>query len=475
VRWWVLCVFIAGCVPSASPPTQESAQRSPAKPPNIIFILSDDLGYGELGVYGQKKIRTPRIDRMAREGVRFSNFYCGSTVCAPSRCSLMTGKHNGHAWVRDNQTVKPEGQVPLPETSVTIAKVLKGQGYATGATGKWGLGGTGTQGDPNRQGFDLFFGYICQGHAHNYYPTFLYRNGQQIQLESNDGTWTGRQYSHDLVEKEALDFIRAHQDHPFFLYVPFTIPHVSMQVPADSLAEYKDLWDDPPYDGSRGYLPHPKPRAAHAAMITRMDRSVGRILDLVAQLGLDQNTLVMFSSDNGSIDLVGGHDLKFFEANGPLRDGKGLLYEGGIRIPFIARWPGRIRPGAVCEFPGAFYDLLPTFAELAGARVPADLDGVSLAPTLLGQGDQKLHDFFYWEIPSGGGQQAVRMGDWKGYRGGLAKEPTPLELYDLRSDLGERENVAAQHPQVVSRILSIMDREHVPSELFPLKAIDGAK
>jgi arylsulfatase len=469
--WILSCVGAFGAASGAP-----AAPRSPQdRPPNIVFILADDLGYGEVGVYGQKKIRTPRLDRMAAEGMRFTNFYCGSTVCAPSRCSLMTGKHNGHAWVRDNLTVKPEGQVPLPESTVTIPKLLKSRGYATGATGKWGLGGAGTEGDPNKQGFDLFFGYICQGHAHNYYPTFLYRNGVQIQLEGNDGTWTGRQYSHDLMEKEALDFIRAHPDRPFFLYVPFTIPHVALQVPSDSLAEYKDLWEETPYDGSKGYLPHPKPRAAHAAMITRMDRSVGRILDLLASLGLEEKTLVVFSSDNGSIDLAGGHDLKFFEANGPLREGKGKLYEGGIRIPMLARWPGKIKPGTKSDLPGAFCDFLPTFCDLSGAPAPREIDGLSLLPTLLGQGEQRSHEFLYWEIPSGGGQQALRMRDWKGYRGGLAKEARTLELYNLASDLGEREDVAAQHPEVVRQILDILRREHVPSSLFPLKALDGPK
>lgn len=473
MRWMAATVLLWGCGAPGAAPAQ--APKADDARPNIIFILADDLGYGELGSYGQKKIHTPFIDRMASEGMRFTNFYCGSTVCAPSRCALMTGKHNGHGWVRDNMTVKPEGQVPLPEGTVTMPKLLKKQGYATGATGKWGLGGTGTEGDPNKQGFDHFFGYICQGHAHNYYPTFLYRDGQQIQLEKNDGTLTGKQYSHDLVEAEALDFIRTHQDHPFFLYVPFTIPHVALQVPADSLAEYKDLWEETPYDGSHGYLPHPKPRAAHAAMITRLDRSVGRILALVAQLGLDRKTLVMFSSDNGSIDLAGGHDLKFFEANGPLRDGKGKLYEGGIRIPLIARWPGRVQAGAVNDLPGAFYDLLPTFTELAGGQVPGGLDGLSLVPTLLGKGEQKKHEFFYWEIPSGGGQQAVRMGDWKGYRGGLAKVPTPLELYNLNADLGERTNVADQHPELVRQMLDLMKREHVPSAIFPLAALDAGR
>ena len=422
--------------------------------PNIVFILADDLGYGELGSYGQTRIRTPHLDRLAAEGMRFTNFYSGNAVCAPSRCCLMTGKHAGHAWVRDNRTMKPEGQTPLPDAAVTVAELLKARGYATAAIGKWGLGGTGTSGDPNRQGFDLFYGFNCQGHAHNHYPTYLNRNGEREQLPGNDGTWTGRQYSHDLMETEALGFIEANKDKPFFLYVPFTIPHVSMQVPADSLAEYKDLWDDPPYDGTKGYLPHPKPRAAHAAMITRMDRSVGRIVDHLAKLGLEKDTIVMFTSDNGSIDTVGGHDLAFFQANGPLRGQKGTLFEGGIRVPFLARWPGKIKPGGASDLPGANYDVL---------------------PTLTGQGGQKRHEFLYWEYPSGPGHQAVRMGDWKGFRTGLKQGKTDLQLYNLATDVGEKEDVAAKHPEIAGKILGIMRREHAPSELFPLKAPDEGK
>jgi arylsulfatase len=460
-------LLVMGCAGKGAP-------DSPMlRPPNLIFILADDLGYGELGCYGQKKIRTPRLDRMAAEGMRFTNFYSGNAVCAPSRCVLMTGKHPGHAWVRTNVSVQPEGQTPLPAAEVTIAELLKERGYATGCAGKWGLGPPGSEGDPNRQGFDLFYGFNCQGHAHNHYPTYLYRNSERIGLPGNDGTWTGRQYSHDLMEAEGLQFIRDHRDRPFFLYMAFTIPHVAMQVPDDSLAEYKGKWEETPYLG-KGYLPHLEPRAAHAAMITRLDRSVGRILDLLRQLGLDERTVVMFSSDNGSIDKVGGHDLPFFEANGVLRGQKGTLYEGGIRVPFLARWPGKIPAGAVNADPWAFWDVLPTLLHLADGKAPAGGDGLSFLAALLGR-PGPTHPFLYWEFPSSGGQQAVRMGKWKGIRTGLQQRLTALELYDLEADLSESRDAAAQNAGVVREVESIMTREHVRSELFPIKALDGAR
>jgi arylsulfatase len=466
-RLWLLGLLlpILGCGGPAP-----RADASGAAGPNVIFILADDLGYGELGCYDQKKILTPRIDRMATEGLRFTDAYAGNTVCAPSRCCLMTGMHPGHAWVRDNRTVGVEGQTPLPASTVTVAKLLQKAGYATGATGKWGLGGPGTEGDPNRQGFDSFFGFNCQGHAHNHYPIYLWRDDHRVALPGNDGTYKGKTYSHDLFEKEALDFIRAHRERPFFLYVPFTIPHVSIQVPEDSLAPYKD-WEETPYWGERGYLPHPRPRAGHAGMITRMDRSVGRILDLVSELGLDERTIVIFTSDNGSIDKAGGHDLAFFEANGPLRGQKELLFEGGIRVPFIARWPGKIRPGTTNAAPLAFWDVLPTLCDLAHVSKPEGIDGVSFAATLQG-GPAPAREFLYWEFPSAGGQQAVRMGRWKALRGGLNKGPSPIQLYDLAADLGESTDVASQHPDVVARAATIMSENHRRSELFPIPGLD---
>jgi len=448
-----------------------TAQTQAEKKPNIIFILADDLGYGELGCYGQKKILTPRLDRMATEGIRLTNAYAGSAVCAPSRCCLMTGLHQGHAWVRDNRTYGVEGQTPLPASTITIAKLLKAAGYATGAMGKWGLGGPGTEGDPNKQGFDLFYGFNCQGHAHNHYPFYLWRNDQRVALPGNDGTMKGRQYSHDLFEKEALDFVQANKDRPFFLYVPFTVPHVAIQVPEDSMEPYKD-WDEIPYWGNKGYLPHPRPRAGHAGMITRMDRSVGRILDLVAKLGLEENTIVIFSSDNGSIDGAGGHDLAFFQGNGPLHGQKGQLYEGGIRIPLIARWPGKIKPGTTSDAPVAFWDMLPTLCDIARIGKPDAIDGVSFASMLLG-GPAPSREFLYWEYPSDGGQQAVRMGRWKGIRTDLVKGLSPVQLYDLEADLGETRNVAVENRDVVAKIEKIMAENHRRSELFPIKGLDG--
>ncbi len=458
-----LALILVGCAGTPE------ARRE--KTPNIIFILADDLGYGELGCYGQKKILTPRLDKMAAEGLRFTNAYSGNAVCAPSRCSLMTGLHQGHAHVRDNRTYGVEGQTPLPASTVTIARLLQAAGYATGAMGKWGLGGPGTEGDPNRQGFDLFYGFNCQGHAHNHYPFYLWKNDQRVPLSGNDGTWKGRQFSHDLFEKEALDFIQANKERPFFLYVPFTVPHVALQVPPDSMEPYKD-WEETPYWGEKGYLPHPRPRAAHAGMISRMDRSVGRILDLVATLGLDENTLVIFSSDNGSIDGAGGHDLAFFKGNGPLRGEKGQLYEGGIRVPFIARWPGRIKAGTSSDVPIAFWDVLPTLCDVAKVSKPQRLDGISVEGALYGR-PLPPREYLYWEFPSYGGQQAVRMGRWKGIRTGLDKGPQATQLYDLEADLAETKNVASTNPQVLARIEQIMSENHTRSELFPIKGLDG--
>jgi arylsulfatase len=464
--------LLAGLCLLAAPAARAGA-ADPEPRPNVIFILADDLGYAELGCYGQKKIRTPHLDRLAAGGLRFTQYYAGNAVCAPSRCVLMTGVHSGHAAVRNNREVKPEGQHPMPADTVTVARLLKDRGYATGAAGKWGLGPPGSAGDPLKQGFDHFFGYNCQRHAHNHYPTYLWRDGRKVEVKGNAGGATGEQHSHDLFEAEALRFIEANKGRPFFLYMPFTVPHVALQVPEDSLAEYKGKWPDPPYKGGRGYLPHPHPRAAYAAMVTRLDRSVGRIMALLEKLKLDGRTLVCFSSDNGPVHGgVGGSDSAFFESAGPLRGLKGSLYEGGIRVPFLARWPGKIKPGVSDLVCGA-QDVLPTLCELAGAAVPKKCDGISLVPTLLGKGTQKKHEFLYWEFPGYGGQQAVRLGDWKGVRQELNKGRTAIQLYDLGRDVGEREDVAGKHPDVVKRIARIMADSHTPSKDFPIKVIDG--
>lgn len=442
--------------------------------PNVIFILADDLGYGELGCYGQEKIQTPHLDRLAAEGMRFKQFYSGQAVCAPSRCVLMTGKHTGHAYIRSNREVRPEGQLPIPEDTWTVAKMLKAQGYATAAIGKWGLGPPGSSGAPDKQGFDLFFGYNCQRHAHNYYPRYLYRNDERIDLPGNDRGLTGEHYAPDLMTDEALKFIRDNKDNPFFLYLPTPVPHLALQVPDDSLQEYQGQWSDPAYDGKTGgYLPHPHPRAAYAAMITRMDRDIGRIVSLVNELGLDEDTLIMFSSDNGAT-FLDGPDTPFFESNGPLRAWKGSLYEGGIRVPTIARWTGKIEAGSVSDHIGAFWDVMPTLADICGGEVRDEIDGISFAPTLTSRGHQREHEYLYWEFPSYGGQQAIRYGKWKAVRQNLSrKDGNPsIQLFDLSTDISEEHDVSDQHPALVSRLYEMMICSRTPSEQFPFPALD---
>lgn len=442
-----------------------TSSASAADKPNIVFILADDLGSADLGCYGQTRIRTPFLDQMAREGLKFTRFYAGNAVCAPSRCVLMTGKHAGHAYVRDNREAKPEGQAPIPADATTVATILKRQGYVTGAFGKWGLGPPGSSGDPLRHGFDRFYGYNCQRHAHTHYPDYLWDNERRVALD-------GRQFSHDLMEAEALKFIETSREKPFFLYVPFTVPHVALQVPEDSLEEYRGKFADTPYDGKQGYRPHPTPHAAYAAMVTRLDRSVGRILTKLKDLHLDKNTIVFFSSDNGPTHgRVGGADSAFFKSAGELRGLKGSLYEGGIRVPLLARWPGKIKPGT-SDFIGAFCDVLPTLADVAGAAVPNEVDGISFLPTLLGTGTQKTHEFLYWEFPGYGGQQALRSGPWKAVRTTMNKGNLTFQLYNLDDDPNETNDVAARHPAVLARLTKILAEQHTPSKLFPLKGVD---
>ena len=460
--------------------------NSPRKP-NIIFILTDDLGYAELGCYGQQKIRTPNLDRLAAQGVRFTQFYSGSTVCAPSRCCLLTGKHTGHAYIRDNGELPTEGQRPIPADTETLGRLLQQAGYRTAAIGKWGLGGPDSTGVPNRQGFDRWFGYLCQRHAHNHYPTYLWRNGEKVPLPDNPefsahqrlhqepenreayDQYTGRQYAPDLMCEEALQFIRANREQSFFLYYATTIPHLALQVPEDSLREYQDQWPETPYLGQRGYLPHPTPRAAYAAMITRMDHDMGRLFALLDELGIAENTLVMFSSDNGATFDVGGYDPAFFQDTGVLHGHKTNLYEGGIRVPLIARWPGHIAPGTTSDHVCASWDILPTLTAIASADTPRDIDGISLLPTLEGKAGQQEHDYLYWEFSSGGGSQAVRMDQWKGIRRNLKKNRDPrIELYNLSADPSESKDVAADHPDIVKQIAKIMHEARTESELFPL-------
>lgn len=446
----------------------------PPRPPNVVLIVGDDLGYGELGCYGQQRIRTPRIDALARESVRFTQCYSGSPVCAPSRCVLLTGKHSGHAFVRDNIEIQPEGQLPLPEGTPTLPRLLQGAGYTTALVGKWGLGYPGSTGDPRQQGFDHFFGYNCQRHAHNHYPSSLWRNGTKITLEGNTGGPTGMQYAPDLMEREAIAFISGHAGDPFFLFYATTVPHLALQIPDDAREEYSGRWDDPPYDGGKGYLPCTQPRATYAGMVARFDRSVGRILDHIDALSLTDDTIVILASDNGSTYDIGGYDAPFFRGTGPFRAAKGSLYEGGVRVPLIVRWPGHIaaaESGHVC----AFQDLLPTVLGLVGLgdRIPSAGDGISFMPTLMGRTGQRQHESLYFEFPGYGGQQMVRMGSWSGVRQDLMKDPdAPLELYDLDTDISQQHDVAADHPALVQDILSIMKGSHAPSPEFPFQALD---
>lgn len=430
-----------------------------SRKPNVVFILADDLGYGDLGCYGQTKIRTPHLDRLAAEGIRFTQCYAGSTVCAPSRSALMTGQHTGHTRIRGN------ARFPLKPEDVTVAELLKSAGYHTGLFGKWGLGEAGSTGSPVRQGFDEFFGYLNQRHAHNYYPTYLWRNEEKVFLRNDvpkeDAEGGGvaikrLDYSHDLMANEALGFVERHRREPFFLYLAFTIPHANNEAKAKGM----EVPDAGPY-ASESW---PEPEKNKAAMISRMDADIGRLMSKLKDLGLDQNTIVFFSSDNGP-HREGGNDPKFFASSGPLRGIKRDLYEGGIRVPMVVRWPGKVRPGTVSHYAWAFWDVLPTIAEIAGVRAPKNMDGRSMLPTLLGKW-QRRHPFLYWEFHERGFKQGVRMGDWKGIR--LAPGQ-PLELYDLKRDVSETTNVAAENPGIVRRIEAYLKTARTESEHWPVK------
>ncbi|QDU24279.1 arylsulfatase [Urbifossiella limnaea] len=462
-------LLAAACLCFAAPAARAD---EPRRPPNVVFILADDLGSAELGCYGQTRIRTPHVDQLAKDGTRFTRFYAGNAVCAPSRCALLTGRHMGHAAVRNNREAQPEGQFPMSADAVTVATLLRQRGYVTAAMGKWGLGMFDTTGSPLRHGFERFFGYNCQRHAHTHYPTYLYRNAERFTLPGNNGA-TGDSYTGDLFEREALAFLDEKHARPFFLFLPFVVPHAAVQVPEDSLAEYRGkLGDDPAYDGKKGYRPHPAPHAAYAAMVTRMDRTVGRIVAKLKARGLTNDTLVIFTSDNGPTHNVGGADSTFFRSAGSLRGLKGSLYEGGIRVPFVASWPGTIPTGATHGTRLYFPDVLPTLCELAGAPVPPGVDGISFAPALRGE-RQPPHPFLYWEFGGYGGQQAVTVDDWKAVRQNLNAGRAVTELYDLAADPNEATDVAAANPAVVARLERLLAEQHVRNADFPLPTIDG--
>ena len=443
------------------------AEENSNRKPNIVLIMADDLGWQEIGVMGQKKIRTPNIDNLATKGMRFNQFYSGSAVCAPSRCNLITGKHGGHAYIRNNREIKNKGdifggQLPLPEGEIGLAKILKSVGYTTGCFGKWGLGAVGTTGDPLNQGFDRFYGYNCQRHAHNLYPKYLVNDQENELLPSNTRSNTGEIYAPQRIADEMLEFVSKNKKQPFFLYYPTVLPHLPLQVPKEDIEEYKGLWPETPYNG-RSYQPHPTPRACYAAMVSFLDKQIGRLMALLKNLNLDRNTIVMFTSDNGSTHLRSQVDYDFFDSVGPLRGLKGSLYEGGIRVPFIAHWPGKIRSDQQSDHLAANYDLLATIAEIVDVQITMDTDGTSFLPLLLGKTeDQKIPPYLFWDFAGYGGQMAVRMGKWKGLKRDLRKkDKVTLELYNLEEDIGETNNVTSQHPEIAAKIEQIILRERV--------------
>ncbi len=431
-----------------------SAHAKKLQKPNIIFIMADDLGYGDLGSYGQQIIQTPNLDKMASEGMRFTECYAGSPVCAPSRSVLMTGKHTGHTTVRGNSggiggvmgLGGKDGRVPLRKDDVTVAEVLKQAGYVTGMTGKWGLGEPNTTGEPNSQGFDEWFGYLNQNRAHTYYPTFIWRNRERVPLNGNTGN-RKTQYTHDMFTNFALEFIRENQKKPFFLYVPYCIPHSDYEIP--DIAPYSDQ-------------PWAENEKVHAAMVTRMDRDIGRLMALLKELKIDDNTIVFFCSDNGAAERWEGR----FDSSGPLRGHKRDMYEGGIRTPMIVRWPGRIESGSENDLAWHFADVLPTLAEIARTNPPDGIDGVSVLPTLLGKKQVIADRFLYWEFFGGGFKQAVRWRNWKAVR---LKPGQKLELYDLSQDIGETQNVAAKHPNIVAKINEYLKTARSESQAWPIK------
>jgi arylsulfatase len=457
-RVFLLCVFVS----CSADGTKQKASPSPSKnsKPNIVLIMADDLGWAELGSYGQKKIRTPNLDRLAKQGIRFTDFYTGAPVCAPARCNLMTGKHGGHASIRDNVEVGPwksyRGQKPLPKEELTLAEFLKRQGYRCGAFGKWGLGEVGSSGDPLSQGFDRFFGYNCQRHAHNLYPRYLIDNRKKLMLKGNRRGLTGAQYSPQLIADQALRFVQENKNHPFFLYYPTVIPHLPLQAPEKDVAKYD--FPETPYRGS-SYLKNNRPRATYAAMISFMDSQVGRLLKLLDRLHLTDNTIVIFCSDNGTTYLKKQVDYDFFKSVGPLRGFKGSLYEGGIRVPLIVKWPGHLPEGEVLRRPTALYDIFASVGHVLGKDVHND--GLSFLPAPGEKlSDLPKHSFLLFDFNGYGRQLAVRMGRWKAIKRGLRKNPNAAwELFDLETDIGEKHNVAKDHPEILKQVDAIVRQE----------------
>jgi len=438
-----------------------------AKPLNVIYILADDLGYGDLGCYGQKIIKTPNIDRLAANGMLFTQHYAGCTVSAPSRCSLMTGLHTGHAQIRGNKQTKPDGQEPMDAATYTIASLFKDAGYVSGLFGKWGLGFPGSESTPNKMGFDEFYGYNCQLQAHSFYPEYLWHNDSKVCFPGNVNL--GRKiYSADSIHSYALKFIRSNKDKPFFAMLTYTLPHAELNLPHDSVYNrLSGLFSETPFiQGKSTYFTSDKPKASFAAMVQRLDLYVGQVLNEIKKLGIEDNTIVFFSSDNGP-HMEGGADPDFFNSSGPLRGTKRDMYEGGIRVPMIAHCPSLIKAGSSSDHISTFWDVMPTFAEITRVKLKEKTDGISFLPVLKGSKKQKQHKALYWEFHEQGGKVAVRMGKWKGIKLNYGKSPeAPMLLFDLSNDIHEDNNVATQNPEVVAQIEAIISKEHTHSDVF---------
>ncbi|MBM1105030.1 arylsulfatase [Aurantibacter crassamenti] len=473
----VLTVLVISALWSCKDGVQvkKDEQTAQIKKPNIIYILADDLGYGDLSIYGQKKFSTPNIDKLAKSGMLFTQHYSGSTVCAPSRSALLTGMHTGHTVVRGNKEIRPEGQYPIPDSTYTLAEAFKKVGYTTGAFGKWGLGFPGSEGDPIKQGFDTFFGYNCQRIGHNYYPYHLWSNNDSIVLSENSNKKDGI-YAPELIHKETLKFIETNKDKPFFLFVPSIIPHAELVAPEKYMDKYRTKFspdksykgvDDGPEFNLGPYRSQKESHAAFVAMIDLLDEQVGEIMDKVADLGLADNTIIVFTSDNGPHQ-EGGADPEFFNSNGPLKGVKRDLYEGGIRVPMIVSWPGKVKPNSNTDHPSAFWDVFPTFSEIVALETPDNLDGISFLPTLLGNVEkQKAHDYLYWEFHEKGGRQAIRKGNWKAVKYNVFDPVnSKIELYDLSKDIGETNDVASEYPAIVEDMKAILLTARTPSDVF---------
>lgn len=455
-----------------------TAQKNPTvdkSMPNVIYILADDLGYGDLSCYGQEKFLTPNIDKLAKEGMLFTQHYSGSSVCAPSRSALMTGQHSGHTPIRGNRELKPEGQHPIPQAAFTIAEMLKAKGYSTGAFGKWGLGSPSSEGDPLQQGFDTFYGYNCQALAHHYYPHHLWENENKVILTENEGTKTG-QYAPDLIHQKALSFIEKHQKESFFLYYASPLPHAELVAPKVYMNKFlgkynpeKNYKAKPNSEGSKKgeYASQPQSHAAFAAMINLLDDQVGEIVAKIKELGLEENTIIIFTSDNGPHQ-EGGADPHYFNSNGVLRGYKRDLYEGGIRVPMIAKWKGQIVEGSKTDHISAFWDVMPTFAALTNTNSSNSIDGISFLPTLLKKGNQKKHNYLYWEFHELNGRQALRQGDWKLVKYNVHKNDS-YQLYNLKNDLSETTDLAASSPEKVAVLSKILESSRTKSEVFQFK------